>query len=127
MSSRIQSAPVKSRNAGTRISVVVRVRPPNQREIASAQGNVIHVLDDRVLIFDPPGERVQKLKCVQTSQSRAKNLHFGFDKVLSPENTQEDVFDVVKNSMDLIVLFLLTEQLDQEKHFLWLEHPKIQV
>lgn len=99
MSSRIQSAPVKSRNAGTRISVVVRVRPPNQREIASAQGNVIHVLDDRVLIFDPPGERIQKAKCVQTSQSRAKNLHFGFDKVLSPENTQEDVFDVVKNSI----------------------------
>lgn len=99
MSSRIQSAPVKTRNAGTRISVVVRVRPPNEREIASAQGNVIHVLDDRVLIFDPPGERVQKTKFIQSSQARAKNLHFGFDKVLSPDNTQEDVFDVVKNSI----------------------------
>lgn len=99
MSERAQSALDKRTDVGTRISVVVRVRPPNQREIGSAQGNVIHVLDDRVLIFDPPNERVPKSKFVSTSQSRAKNLHFGFDKVLSPENTQEDVFEVVKSTV----------------------------
>jgi hypothetical protein len=57
------------------------------------------VIDDRVLVFDPPGERIQKQSFLQTFQSRAKNLHFGFDKVLAPESTQEDVFAVVKDSV----------------------------
>ena len=99
MAARVQTAPVNTREIGTRINVVVRVRPPNQREIASAQGNVIHVLDDRVLIFDPPGERVKKPKFMQSSQARAKNLHFGFDKVLAPDCTQDDVFNEVKNTI----------------------------
>jgi hypothetical protein len=84
---------------GSRITVIVRVRPPNSRETASSQGDVVHVIDDRVLIFDPPGERVQKQTFLQTSQSRAKDLHFGFDKVLSPISTQEDVFEVVKSTI----------------------------
>jgi kinesin family protein 18/19 len=94
-----QSAPPSSRDIGTRITVVVRVRPPNPREILSAQGNVIHILDDRVLVFDPPGERIQKQTFLQTSQGRPKELHFGFDKVLSPASTQEDVFNVIKASV----------------------------
>lgn len=99
MEARVQTAPATLRDAGTRITVVVRVRPPNQREVMSQQGNVIHVLDDRVLIFDPPGERIQKQTFLKMGQQRAKNLHFGFDKVLSPSSTQEDVFDVVKESV----------------------------
>ena len=99
MEARVQTAPATVRDAGTRITVVVRVRPPNQREVMSQQGNVIHVLDDRVLIFDPPGERIQKQTFLKMGQQRAKNLHFGFDKVLSPSSTQEDVFDVVKDSV----------------------------
>lgn len=89
----------QKKNARTRITVVVRVRPQNQREVAAIQGNLIEVVDDRVLIFDPPGERVQKPTFLPTSQPRAKNLHFGFDKVLGPSSTQEDVFNVIKNSI----------------------------
>jgi kinesin family protein 18/19 len=87
------------RDIGTRITVVVRVRPPTDRENLSAHGNAVHVLDDRVLIFDPPGERVQKQTFLQTSQARAKNLPFAFDKVLAPDCTQSDVFDIVKNTI----------------------------
>lgn len=93
------SAPTTTREEGTRITVLVRVRPPNQREAMSALGNVIHVIDDRVLIFDPPGERIQKQTFLSTSKLRAKNLHFGFDKVLGNNSSQEDVFDVVKDTI----------------------------
>jgi kinesin family protein 18/19 len=88
-----------TKDAGTRITVVVRVRPANEREILSAHGNVVHVLDDRVLIFDPPGERIHRQTFLQNSQGRAKNLHFGFDKVLAPSCTQSDVFDVIKRAI----------------------------
>jgi hypothetical protein len=94
-----QATAAGPRDAGTRITVVVRVRPANPRELLSAQGDVVHVIDDRVLIFDPPGERIQKPTFLQTFHSRAKDLHFGFDKVLGPTATQEDVFEVVKNSV----------------------------
>ncbi|KAH0791225.1 Kinesin-like protein KIF18A [Histomonas meleagridis] len=99
MALRSRTAPSATRDAGTRITVVVRVRPQNQRELSAVQGSLIDVVDDRVLIFDPPGERTRKQTFLQTSQSRAKNLHFGFDKVLGPNSTQEDVFEVVKNAI----------------------------
>ena len=99
MEERPSSAPVNNRSEGTKITVVVRVRPPNQKESMSNQGNVIHIMDDRVLVFDPPGERIRKETFIQSSQERAKNLSFGFDKVIGPDASQEDVFDVIRETI----------------------------
>jgi len=99
MQERPQTAPAKAKEEGTAITVVVRVRPFNQRELNGPQGNAIHILDDKVLVFDPHGERTQKKTFLSNSQGRAKNQTFAFDKVFGPSNTQEDVFEVVKNTI----------------------------
>ena len=84
---------------GTAITVVVRIRPQNARELAVSHGNLIHVLDDKVLVFDPPGERVHKQTFINNSQGRSKNLSFGFDRVFGQESSQDDVFEVVKSTI----------------------------
>ena len=52
------SAPGSSSAGGVsaNIRVAVRVRPENSREKAGAYNNVINVVDDKMLIFDPKQE-----------------------------------------------------------------------
>ena len=95
------SPPSSPRENGTSITVVVRVRPPNQNEKNGPQGELIKIVDDKFLIFDPPGGRPDKQRqtFIGSARSRAKDISFGFDKIFGEESTQEDVFDVIKNTI----------------------------
>ncbi|EME46807.1 hypothetical protein DOTSEDRAFT_78951 [Dothistroma septosporum NZE10] len=64
----------------------------------SAKGmrNVIKVLDDKTLIFDPPEEnQIQRLSrhISVTTGKRSKDQTFGFDRVLDEHTTQAEVYD----------------------------------
>lgn len=86
----------EKQSGGTSITVVVRVRPANDREKNAQQGSLIKTIDDRFLVFDPPGERAQKQSFISSRGNRAKNISFGFDKIFDETATQSDVFDIVK-------------------------------
>ncbi|EAY16829.1 Kinesin motor domain containing protein [Trichomonas vaginalis G3] len=87
----------QNRSSGTSVTVVVRVRPANDREKSVQQGSLIKTIDDRFLVFDPPGERAQKQTFISSRGNRAKNISFGFDKIFDETSTQSEVFDFVKN------------------------------
>ena len=96
----VSSSPVSQKEpTGTAITVVVRVRPMNQVEKYGCQGELVKVVDDKCLIFDPPGERTYRPTFISTSKDRAKNISFGFDKIFDEDASQEDVFDVIKNTI----------------------------
>ena len=99
MEEKLITSQIKNNSEGTAITVIVRVRPQNQRELLGPNGNAIKILDDKVLIFDPTGERIQKKTFLSNSSGRSKNLVFGFDRVFGPTSTQEDIFEIVKNNI----------------------------
>ena len=93
-------SPPQQKEGGTAITVVVRVRPFSPSEKIGPQGELIKIVDDKVLIFDPPGGRPQqKQNFIGSSRMRAKDISFGFDKIFGEDATQEDVFDVIKNTI----------------------------
>jgi kinesin family protein 18/19 len=89
------------------MKVVVRVRPLNDNE-NSANGSVIRVMDQNVLVFDPnedceamnfPGSF--KKKRHNLLQRRKRDLRFIFDRVFSEKSTTTDVFEhTTKNIID---------------------------
>lgn len=92
-------APSSPKSGGTAITVVIRVRPPNNTEKNGPPGQLIRVVDEKCLVFDPPGERQQKQSFISSSRDRSKDISFGFDKIFDEDATQEDVFDMVKNTV----------------------------
>lgn len=93
------TAPSSPSSGGTAITVVVRVRPPNSNEKNGPPGQLVRVVDEKCLVFDPPGERQQKQSFISSSRDRSKDISFGFDKIFDEDATQEDVFDMVKNTV----------------------------
>ncbi|KAG0639910.1 P-loop containing nucleoside triphosphate hydrolase protein [Tuber brumale] len=110
------------------ISVTVRVRPFSIREAAqvtriedspsffgdgsliaapppklTGKGirSVVKVIDDRVLVFDPPeGNPVARYqKTIVPQGKRVKDMRFGFDKVFDENATQEDVYEATTKSL----------------------------
>ncbi|XP_058532268.1 kinesin-like protein KIF18B [Ochotona princeps] len=79
------------------VQVVVRVRPPNPRELDSQRRPVVQVVDERVLVFDPeePDRGFPGLKSGSTHdglKKKSKDLTFVFDRVFGEGATQQDVF-----------------------------------
>ncbi|XP_038052744.1 kinesin-like protein KIF18A [Patiria miniata] len=83
------------------IRVVVRIRPPNAAELAagSASRQVVQMLDDRVLVFDPKeeaapsyfhGRRVARRNFMQRKN---KDVKFAFDHVFGERVTQQFVYE----------------------------------
>ena len=119
---RVKKSPFKARrsslaktdlsgdNAGAGISanirVAVRVRPENERELTGAYRNVIQVVDDRMLIFDPESNgddfffHGKKVGRRDLNKRAAKDQKFAFDAVFGPNSTNEDVFE--NTTKDLI-------------------------
>ncbi|KAJ8970205.1 hypothetical protein NQ314_001352 [Rhamnusium bicolor] len=88
-------------NHSPNIRVVVRVRPPNDREEGDNCRIVVKVVDDQMLIFDPKEDAqafffhgVQQ-KGRDLLKKSHKDLQFVFDKVFSKDINNEEVF---KNS-----------------------------
>ncbi|XP_043461021.1 kinesin-like protein KIF18A [Leptopilina heterotoma] len=101
----------KEASAETSIKVIVRCRPPNERENQDNYRTVIKLVDDKMLIFDPKEEEnpffyrgvVQKGRDLLKKQN--KELNFIFDRVFGIESTNEDIFqgstkDLILNLLD---------------------------
>uniref|UniRef100_A0A8C3W0K9 Kinesin-like protein n=1 Tax=Catagonus wagneri TaxID=51154 RepID=A0A8C3W0K9_9CETA len=86
------------------VQVVVRVRPPTPRELESQRRPVVHVVDERVLVFDPEetDEGFFGLKWGSTHdgpKKKGKDLTFVFDRVFGEAATQQDVFQHTTHSI----------------------------
>ncbi|XP_011061999.1 PREDICTED: kinesin-like protein KIF18A [Acromyrmex echinatior] len=81
------------------IKVIVRVRPPNERELQDNSRTIIEVVDDKMLIFDPKEHETpfffhnvaQKGRDMLKKQN--KQLQFIFDRVFDSTSTNTDVFE----------------------------------
>ncbi|XP_011858826.1 PREDICTED: LOW QUALITY PROTEIN: kinesin-like protein KIF18A [Vollenhovia emeryi] len=82
-----------------KIQVIVRVRPPNERELQDNCRTVIEVVDDKMLIFDPKEHETpfffrnvpQKGRDMLKRQN--KQLPFIFDQVFDLASSNADVFE----------------------------------
>ncbi|CAH3186205.1 unnamed protein product, partial [Porites evermanni] len=81
------------------MKVVVRVRPPNNMELAKQSSTSVRVMDERVLVFDPkddsidylPGDRLKNHR--QFLTRRARDLRFMFDRVFDNSASNRDIFE----------------------------------
>ncbi|XP_044126274.1 kinesin-like protein KIF18A [Bufo gargarizans] len=80
------------------VRVVVRVRPPNEKEKAANFTNVVQVVDKHMLVFDPKVEEVNFFHGRSTTnrdmtKRKNKDLKFVFDCVFDDNSTQQEVFE----------------------------------
>ncbi|CAK6973398.1 kinesin-like protein KIF18A [Scomber scombrus] len=80
------------------VKVVVRVRPPNEREKRENCRNVVQVVDNHMLIFDPKEQEVgcfgsQRVRKRNINKRANKDLKFVFDHVFDENSTQADIFE----------------------------------
>uniref|UniRef100_H2V4V3 Kinesin-like protein n=1 Tax=Takifugu rubripes TaxID=31033 RepID=H2V4V3_TAKRU len=80
------------------VKVVVRVRPENEREKRENYENVVQVVDNHMLIFDPKKEDVscfgsQRVRNRNITKKAKKDLKFVFDHVFNENSTQLDIFE----------------------------------
>lgn len=80
------------------VKVVVRVRPANDSEKYENCRNVVQVVDNHMLIFDP---KEQDTACFESRRVRNRNINkrankdhtFVFDHVFGEDSTQADIFE----------------------------------
>ncbi|XP_051579953.1 kinesin-like protein KIF18A [Myxocyprinus asiaticus] len=80
------------------VKVVVRVRPLNDREKDGNYRNVVSVVDNHMLIFDPKDEEVtffrgQRVGNRDVRKRANKDLKFVFDSVFREDSSQVEVFE----------------------------------
>lgn len=80
------------------VKVVVRVRPENEREKRENYQNVVQVVDNHMLVFDPKQEDMscfgsQRIRNRNISKKANKDLKFVFDHVFDENSTQLDIFE----------------------------------
>ncbi|KAM4703061.1 kinesin-like protein KIF18B [Rhinophrynus dorsalis] len=79
------------------VSVVVRVRPPNQREQEGNQPSVVQVVDHSILVFDPDEQDTpgifSSLRGHDGPKRKGKDMKFIFDRVFGESSRQQDVFE----------------------------------
>lgn len=82
------------------VKVVVRVRPSNDNERRENCRNVVQVVDNHMLIFDP---KEQDLSCFASRKAATRNrninqrankdMKFVFDQVFGENSTQVELFE----------------------------------
>lgn len=80
------------------VKVVVRVRPINDSEKRENSRNVVQVVDNHMLIFDPKEEDMscfgsQRMRNRNINKRANKDLKFVFDHVFDENSTQLDIFE----------------------------------
>lgn len=80
------------------VKVVVRVRPENESERRENYQNVVQVVDNHMLIFDPKQEDEscfgsQRVRNRNITKKANKDLKFVFDHVFNENSTQVDIFE----------------------------------
>lgn len=86
------------------VKVVVRVRPLNGKEKSGNYRNVVHVVDNHMLIFDPKEEQVtffrgQRVGSRDVQKRTNKDLKFVFDSVFREDSSQLEVFENTTKSI----------------------------
>ncbi|XP_053283350.1 kinesin-like protein KIF18A [Pleuronectes platessa] len=79
------------------VKVVIRVRPINDREKGENCRNVVQVVDNHMLVFDPKEQDIscfgtQRLRNRNVNKRANKDLKFVFDHVFDENSTQDDIF-----------------------------------
>ncbi|KAM7424252.1 hypothetical protein PAMA_000543 [Pampus argenteus] len=85
-------------NVCSHVKVVVRVRPFNESERHENYRNVVQVVDNHMLIFDPKEEIIpcfgsQRVRNRNINKRANKDLKFVFDHVFGENSTQDDIFE----------------------------------
>lgn len=80
------------------VKVVVRVRPASDREKRENCKNVVQVVDNHMLIFDPKEEDMscfasKRVRNRNINKKANKDLKFVFDNVFGENSTQVDIFE----------------------------------
>ncbi|XP_039984947.1 kinesin-like protein KIF18A [Xiphias gladius] len=80
------------------VKVVIRVRPADDNEKRENCRNVVQVVDNHMLIFDPKEEDIscfgsQRVRNRNINKRANKDLKFVFDHVFSENSTQVDIFE----------------------------------
>ncbi|KAM5138305.1 kinesin-like protein KIF18A [Mantella aurantiaca] len=80
------------------VRVVVRVRPPNDKEKLANSTSVVQVIDDHILVFDPKAEEVnffhgRSISNRDVNKRKNKDLKFVFDCVFDQNSEQLEVFE----------------------------------
>ena len=112
------AAGTSSGGVAANIRVAVRVRPENDRERAGAFNNVIQIIDDKMMVFDPKDGDGDDFFFHGKKQGRRdlnkkenKDKKFAFDAVFPPgcsntlvfENTTKDLVETVFNGYNCSV------------------------
>ncbi|XP_066439327.1 kinesin-like protein KIF18A isoform X2 [Eleutherodactylus coqui] len=80
------------------VRVVVRVRPPNEREKLANFTSVVQVVDKHILVFDPKVEEVnffhgRSVASRDITKRKNKDLKFVFDCVFDENSNQQEVYE----------------------------------
>ncbi|XP_071773301.2 kinesin-like protein KIF18A [Centroberyx gerrardi] len=80
------------------VKVVIRVRPVNDNEKCDNFRNVVQVVDNHMLIFDPKEQQIpcfgsRRIQNRSISKKANKDLKFVFDNVFGEDSTQVDIFE----------------------------------
>lgn len=80
------------------VKVVVRVRPINEKEKQENCRNVVQVVDNHMLIFDPKELDTscfgsQRVRNRNVNKKANKDLKFVFDHVFGENSTQVEIFE----------------------------------
>uniref|UniRef100_A0A8C7GW26 Kinesin-like protein n=1 Tax=Oncorhynchus kisutch TaxID=8019 RepID=A0A8C7GW26_ONCKI len=80
------------------VKVVVRVRPTNDNEKCENFRNVVQVVDNHMLIFDPKEQQMTsfggpRVRNRDVNKRANKDLKFVFDNVFGEDSSQVDIFE----------------------------------
>lgn len=90
---------VNNDSTKSNIKVVVRCRPPNERELGGNFHDIIKIIDDQMLIFDPKVDEDQfyyhgvRQTTRDVTKRLNKNINFMFDKVFGFEATNNNIYE----------------------------------
>jgi len=83
-------------NSSNNVKVVVRIRPPNVKEVEGSFREVVKAVDGNILVFDPKESSASDYgmsrKRPRDIRKRAnRDLKFAFDRVFGPEASNVDL------------------------------------
>nr|CAD7396082.1 unnamed protein product [Timema cristinae] len=109
-SGNLQQNGVDQAQGTSTMKVIVRVRPPNSKELGNNFREIIQVVDDSMLIFDPKSDEQSffyqgvKQNRRDIAKKQNKELNFLFDCVFGYESTNYDIYE--SSTKDIIASVL---------------------
>ncbi|KAH3877279.1 hypothetical protein DPMN_001142 [Dreissena polymorpha] len=86
------------------VKVVVRIRPPNVKEVEGNFREVVQAVDENVLVFDPKENSCNdyrngtgRKRPRDISKRANRDLKFAFDRVFAPNATNMDIYNETTN------------------------------